>query len=86
VTEQAAGKRSGTGRSADVFDIGGGCMPLSYRDGRPPEEVAREAEVMAHAREHGVPVPGVFEASGTDIITERVSGPTMLRRAQSRLS
>jgi aminoglycoside phosphotransferase (APT) family kinase protein len=78
VTEQAAGKRIGTGRSADVFDIGGGRVLRSYRDDRPPEEVAREAEVMAHARGHGVPVPEVFEVSGTDIIMERVSGPTML--------
>lgn len=78
MTEQAAGKRIGTGRSADVFDIGGGRVLRSYRDGRPPEEVAREAEVMAHAREHGVPVPEVFEVSGMDIIMERVSGPTML--------
>lgn len=78
MTEQAAGKRIGTGRSADVFDIGGGRVLRSYRDGRPPEEVAREAEVMGHARGHGVPVPEVFEVSGTDIIMERVSGPTML--------
>jgi len=78
VTEQAAGKRIGTGRSADVFDIGDGRVLRSYRDGRPPERVAREAEVMAHVRAHGVPVPEVFELSGTDIIMERVSGPTML--------
>lgn len=78
MSEQAAGKRIGTGRSADVFDIGGGRVLRSYRDSRPPEGVAREAEVMAHARGHGVPVPEVFEVSGTDIIMERVSGPTML--------
>jgi tRNA A-37 threonylcarbamoyl transferase component Bud32 len=102
VTEQAAGKRIGTGRSADVFDIDGGRVLRSYRDSRPPEEVAREAEVMAHAREHGVPVPEVFEVSGTDIIsrewllaglTNRLADPhlhdaeiTRLRQAQSRLS
>jgi aminoglycoside phosphotransferase (APT) family kinase protein len=33
---------------------------------------------MAHARAHGVPVPEVFEVSGTDIVMERASGPTML--------
>jgi aminoglycoside phosphotransferase (APT) family kinase protein len=84
VTEQAARKPIGTGRSADVFDIGGGRVLRSYRDGRPPEWVAREAEVMAHARAHGVPIPEVFEVSGTDIVMERVSGPTMLDVLTSR--
>jgi aminoglycoside phosphotransferase (APT) family kinase protein len=78
VTEQAARRPIGTGRSADVFDIGGGRVLRSYRDGRPAEWVAREAEVMAHARAHGVPVPEVFEVSGVDIVMERLSGPTML--------
>jgi aminoglycoside phosphotransferase (APT) family kinase protein len=78
VTGQTAGQRIGTGRSADVFDIGGGRVLRTYRDGRPAESVAREAEVMAHARAHGVPVPEVFEVSGADIVMERVSGPTML--------
>ncbi len=33
---------------------------------------------MAHARAHGVPVPEVFEVSGSDIVMERATGPTML--------
>ena len=68
----------GTGRSADVYDAGNGRVLRRYRDGRPAAWVAREAEVMGHARAHGVPVPEVFEVSGTDIVMERASGPTML--------
>jgi tRNA A-37 threonylcarbamoyl transferase component Bud32 len=33
---------------------------------------------MAHARAFGVPVPEVFEVSGSDIVMERIVGPTML--------
>ena len=68
----------GAGRNADVYDIGGGRVLRRYRDGRDPAAVDREAQVMAHARAHGVPVPEVFEVSGSDIVMERATGPTML--------
>ena len=50
----------GAGRSADVYDVGGGRVLRRYRDGRDADAVQREAEVMAHARAHGVPVPGFW--------------------------
>lgn len=78
MTERAAGTLIGTGRNADVFDAGGGKVLRRYRDGRPPEWVRREAEVMTHARAHGVPVPEVFEVDGGDIVMERAAGPTMI--------
>ena len=68
----------GSGRNADVYDIGGGRVRRRYRDGRDADPVEREAEVMAHARAHGVPVPEVYEVSGSDIVMERAMGPTML--------
>jgi aminoglycoside phosphotransferase (APT) family kinase protein len=61
-----------------VIDVGGGRVLRRYRDGRDPAAVDREAQVMAHARAHGVPVPEVFEVVGSDIVMERVTGPTML--------
>jgi aminoglycoside phosphotransferase (APT) family kinase protein len=78
VTQQHPGTLVGTGRNADVYDIGDGRVLRRYRDQRPPAWVAREAEVMAHARAHGVPVPEVFDVAGSDIVMERVAGPTML--------
>ena len=84
----------GSGRNADVYDIGGGRVLRRYRDGRDADAVEREAQVMAHARAHGVPVPEAFEVSGSDIVMERAMGPTMLDflgrrpwtvRAQARL-
>jgi Ser/Thr protein kinase RdoA (MazF antagonist) len=68
----------GAGRSADVYDAGDGRVLRRYRDGRPAVWVAREAEVMRHARAHGVPVPEVFDVSGADIVMACAAGPTMV--------
>lgn len=63
------------GRAADVFDAGGGRVLRRYRDGAGTE---REARVMEHARRRGFPVPAVHDARATDLVLERVDGPTML--------
>jgi hypothetical protein len=70
------GKPVGSGRHADVYDIGGGRVVKRYRVAGAPVE--RESQVMIHARAHGVPVPRVFDVSGTDIVMEMASGPTMI--------
>jgi aminoglycoside phosphotransferase (APT) family kinase protein len=72
----------GAGRRADVYDLGGGKVLRRYRD--PAVMAGREAEVMAHARTHGVPVPEVFDVSGGDIVMEHVLGPTMLNDLSRR--
>jgi aminoglycoside phosphotransferase (APT) family kinase protein len=74
----------GAGRNADVYDAGDGRVLRRYRDARPAAWVAREAEVMIHARAHGAPVPEVFEVTGSDIVMERASGPTMLDMVSRR--
>lgn len=66
----------GAGRSADVFDAGGGRVLRRYRN--PKADAEYEARVMRHVRSFGFPVPEVFDASGPDLVMERVSGPTML--------
>ncbi|MHB1447124.1 MAG: phosphotransferase [Acidimicrobiales bacterium] len=78
----APGKLIGVGRYADVFDLGGGRVLRRYRN--PGTAVDREAEVMEHARAHGVPVPEVFEANGPDIVMEQAVGPTMLQALTRR--
>ena len=75
---ETPGALVGTGRSADVYDLGNGRVLRRYRDQREPGRVAAEAEVMARARAFGVPVPEVFDVSGADIVMERAAGPTML--------
>jgi aminoglycoside phosphotransferase (APT) family kinase protein len=78
VAEAGPGRLIASGRSADVYEARDGRVLRRYRDGRPADRVAREAEVMAHARAHGVPVPEVFDVAGCDIVMERADGPTML--------
>ena len=66
----------GSGRSAEIYDLGHGRVLRRYRDqGR---LARREAEVISWAGAHGVPVPEVFDVDGPDIVMEKVDGPTML--------
>ena len=69
------GELIGTGRAADVFDIGGGQVLRRNRDGASTE---LEAAVMQHVHAHGYPVPEVFDSDGPDLVMERIDGPTML--------
>ena len=64
------------GRSADVYDLGGGRILRRYHDRA--RSAAGEAEVISWAGTHGVPVPEVFDVAGPDIVMEKVDGPTML--------
>jgi aminoglycoside phosphotransferase (APT) family kinase protein len=64
------------GRSADVYDLGGGRILRRYHNRARSAE--GEAEVISWAGAHGVPVPEVFDAAGPDIVMEKVEGPTML--------
>ncbi|GIH14099.1 phosphotransferase [Rugosimonospora africana] len=63
------------GRSADVFALDSGRVLRRYRDGA---DVSAEAEVMAYVGGLGFPVPRVDSADGTDLVMERLDGPTML--------
>ena len=73
----------GRGRSADVFDLGDGRVLRRYRDERAGSAEA-EAVAMRHLRAHGAPVPEVFSAEGTDLVMERLDGPTMLDALKSK--
>jgi aminoglycoside phosphotransferase (APT) family kinase protein len=78
MTVETPGTLVGSGRNADVYDVGNGRVLRRYRDGRDVHHVEAEAQVMVHARALGVPVPEVFDVSGPDIVMERAAGPTML--------
>jgi Ser/Thr protein kinase RdoA (MazF antagonist) len=71
------GRLIGTGRSADVFDLGDGRVLRRYRRDH-GGLVGREAQVMGHLATHGFPVPEVFDASGNDLVMQRLGGHTML--------
>lgn len=74
----APGPLIGTGRAADVYDIGGGRVLRRYRIDGALGVVEREAAIMRHLRAHGYPVPEVFDAGERDLVMERLSGITML--------
>lgn len=71
----------GRGRDCDVFEAGPGRVLRRNRDGRSTEA---EAMTMRHCAAHGYPVPEVFDADGTDIVMQRLDGPTMLGEMSAR--
>jgi aminoglycoside phosphotransferase (APT) family kinase protein len=71
------GRVIGAGRSADIYDIGNGRIVRRFRtdyDAQP------EADLMIYLAESGFPVPAVYDASGPDIVMERLDGQDMLAR------
>jgi aminoglycoside phosphotransferase (APT) family kinase protein len=66
-----------SGRDADIYAYGDGLVLRRSRQGRSMET---EAKVMDYVRSHGYPVPAVDHLSddGTDLVMERVDGPSMV--------
>ncbi|CAG7649883.1 phosphotransferase [Actinacidiphila bryophytorum] len=71
----------GRGREADVYALGEDRVLRRFRDGRPAEH---EARVMRWLGAQGYPVPAVHEAAGTDLVMERLHGPTMSEALRRR--
>jgi aminoglycoside phosphotransferase (APT) family kinase protein len=65
----------GTGRTADVFEHGPAQVLRRYRE---PRDTRREVAAMEHARSHGYPVPAARALNETEIVMDRLAGPTML--------
>ncbi|MEU0945527.1 phosphotransferase [Streptomyces canus] len=78
------GELVGSGRTADVFAIDDQWVLRRYRDGG---DATAEASVLAYLAERGYPVPRVRDPAGarpgtaprTDLVMERLHGPTMLQ-------
>ena len=70
-----------SGRDCYIYAAGTAKVVRRARDGRSLE---REASVMRHARRNGFPAPEVFDADGSDILMERVDGPTLMQDAFRR--
>jgi aminoglycoside phosphotransferase (APT) family kinase protein len=72
------GRLLGSGRRADVYEIDETWVLRREREGG--GDAAAEGEVMEHVRAHGYPVPRVRPSgSRTDLVMERLDGPTMLQ-------
>jgi tRNA A-37 threonylcarbamoyl transferase component Bud32 len=72
-----------SGRDADIFAYGPGLVLRRSRRGRSME---REAKVMQYVAARGFPAPRVEEvrAGGTELVMERIDGPTMLQVLSQR--
>jgi aminoglycoside phosphotransferase (APT) family kinase protein len=77
VTDQP-GNLIGSGRRADVYDLGDGTVLRRYRTR--VGDVEREADVMRYVRSKGFPVPEVYSAAGNDLVMEKVEGRTMMAK------
>ncbi|TDT15613.1 phosphotransferase family enzyme [Ilumatobacter fluminis] len=64
-----------SGRSADIYDVGGGRVLRRRRVGTIGDH---EVIAMRVARDAGVPAPRVFDVDGADLLMERVVGRTMI--------
>jgi hypothetical protein len=73
--DDAPGRLIGAGRSADIFDIGNNRVLRRYRSGR---DTLPEADIMIYLAQAGFPVPAVYDASGPDIVMERLHGRDMI--------
>jgi Ser/Thr protein kinase RdoA (MazF antagonist) len=63
-----------SGRDAEVFDLGDGRVLRRHKDGRP---ATKQAELLRYAAAHGYPVPALHDASGADLVLEKLEGPEM---------
>jgi Ser/Thr protein kinase RdoA (MazF antagonist) len=71
----------GAGRAADVYALGERRVLRRYRNGESSE---REAAVMTYLAGAGFPVPRVHDASGPDLVLERLGGRDMLADLSAR--
>ncbi|MDQ0602242.1 aminoglycoside phosphotransferase (APT) family kinase protein [Streptomyces canus] len=73
------GRLIGSGRASDVYEIDEAWVLRRARDTY--GDALAEAAVMERVRGHGYPVPRVRveDCSSTELVMERLHGPTMLR-------
>ncbi|MDG4824223.1 phosphotransferase [Asanoa sp. WMMD1127] len=64
-----------SGRDCDVYALGPDRVLRRSRHGR---DAGREAALMRYLAEAGFPVPKVHDASGPDLVMERLDGETLL--------
>src|SRR5215472_9415198 len=69
------GRLSGSGRAADVYELGGERVLRRYRI---KADVEHEARLMRYLWSAGFPVPEVYDAEGTDMVLARLRGIDML--------
>jgi len=69
------------GRDADVFALDDARVLRRYRDPS-HSNTHTEARVMQYVASRGYPVPQVYDATDTDLVMERLEGPTLMQAWQ----
>lgn len=64
------------GTTADIFLTDDNRVLRRYRGAH---DATTEAALMRHVAQHGFPVPELYSAEGSDLIMERLHGPTLLQ-------
>ncbi|WP_082573543.1 phosphotransferase [Cellulomonas sp. Root137] len=64
------------GAAADVFALDEHTVLRRYRSGR---DASAEVRLLQHVVAHGFPAPAILQASGPDLVMERLHGPTLLQ-------
>ncbi|MGH9034099.1 MAG: phosphotransferase, partial [Acidimicrobiia bacterium] len=62
------------GRDSQVFALDDARVLRRYRE---PRCLPREVAAMQLAHAHGYPVPRVYDLTPTDLVIDRIDGPTM---------
>ncbi|MGI8796259.1 MAG: phosphotransferase [Acidimicrobiia bacterium] len=70
------------GRACDVYELDATRVLRRYRT-IPYRSMQVEADIMERARANDYPVPRVHEVTQTDLVMDRVDGPTMLEEMTS---
>jgi len=70
-----------SGRDCDIYDAGPGLVLRRTKSGR---SIEHEGRLMTYLHEQGYPVPRVERAEGSDVVMERIEGPTLVDHALRR--
>ncbi|MGV8968485.1 MAG: phosphotransferase [Cellulomonas sp.] len=64
------------GATADIYIIDDDRVLRRYRDSH---DATAEAALLQHVVEHGFPAPAMYSCEGSDLVLERLHGPTLLQ-------
>lgn len=64
------------GTTADIFVVDDDRVLRRYHGAH---DTTTEAALMRHVAEHGFPVPSLYSAEGSELVMERLHGPTLLQ-------
>ena len=80
---QGLGRLLASGRDGDIFEYGPDLVLRRARDGR---NIEHEARIMRYVHARGLVVPEIHDvrANGTEIVMDRIDGPTMLDAVSRR--